>query len=80
MWRYSTLNVEQQKGVGDTDGIKERRRALGMTQGDLAALLSADRTTVAKWELGQAAPRAGQLPQLAKVLGCTIDELYGKEE
>lgn len=51
-----------------------------MKQEDLAAALGVTRTTVTKWELGLAAPRAGQLPQLAKVLGCTIDELYGKEE
>lgn len=56
--------------------IKELREKLGLTQGLLASALGLDRSTVAKWETGEAKPRANTLPELAKALGCTIDELY----
>ena len=47
-----------------------------MTQDDVAMELSVSRTTVSMWENGSALPRADKLPQLAKIFGCTIDELF----
>lgn len=57
--------------------IKDKRERAGMTQGELAERLGVDRTTVTKWESGDAMPRADKLPDIAKALGCTVDELYG---
>jgi transcriptional regulator with XRE-family HTH domain len=34
-----------------------------------------DRSAIAKWETGAAMPRADKLTELAKILGCTVDEL-----
>ena len=34
---------------------------------------------VGKWERNEAFPKAAQLPKLADLLGCTIDELYGRD-
>ena len=59
--------------------IKELRSKVKMTQLDLAQTLNVDRSTVAKWESGVAYPRAEQLPILASVLQCSIDDLYTKE-
>ena len=59
--------------------IKELRSKVKMTQLDLAQALNVDRSTVAKWESGAAYPRAEQLPAVASVLQCSIDELYAKE-
>lgn len=54
---------------------KGLREAMKLTQDDLAKKLDVDRSTVAKWETGDALPRAGMLPRIAFVLGCPIDAL-----
>lgn len=56
--------------------IKNLRMSAGLKQEDIALKLNVDRSAVAKWETGEAMPRADKLPELANVLGCTIDELY----
>lgn len=58
--------------------IKHNRELVGLTQNDLAVKLGVDRSTVAKWETGEAFPRADKLPQLAEILGCKIDDLFDK--
>ncbi len=61
------------------DNIKTFRDKLRMTQKQLAELLGVSRESVAMWETGKSMPRADMLPQIAAVLGCTIDELYADE-
>ena len=56
--------------------IKHYREDKGMRQEELASELAVDRSTIAKWETGEAMPRADKLPELAKVLGCSIDALF----
>lgn len=48
------------------------------TQSALAEELGVDRSTIAKWETGKANPRADLLPKLAKVLGCSVDDLFAE--
>lgn len=55
--------------------IRQLRAKRGLTQERLAVAMGIDRSTVTKWESGAAMPRADKLTELAKVLGCTIDEL-----
>lgn len=55
--------------------MRENRKKHGYTQDDVAALLSVDRVTYARYETGQSLPRADKLPRLAKILGCTVDDL-----
>lgn len=43
-------------------------------------MVGVSQQSVAKWESGEAYPRASQLPELAKALSCSIDELYTGEE
>lgn len=52
------------------------RKRAKLKQQELADLLNVERSTVAKWEIGAAYPRASQLPALAKALQCSIDDLY----
>ena len=52
---------------------------MGLTQKDLADKLKVDRSTVAKWELGQSSPRTKLLSELSKIFGCTVDELLKEE-
>lgn len=57
------------------NAIAEKRRNMNFSQEQLAALLGVDRTTVSKWEVGEAKPRVGTLIKLAKIFCCTVDEL-----
>lgn len=56
------------------------RKRAKLKQQELADLLNVERSTVAKWEIGAAYPRASQLPALAKALQCSIDDLYTESE
>ena len=56
--------------------IKELRVSAKLTQEELGAMLGVNRSTIAMWETGEAMPRADKLPELAKIFGCSIDELY----
>lgn len=57
-------------------GLKAMRRRAGFTVAQLAERLSVTRATVYFWEQGRYLPNAGLLPELAEILGCTIDELF----
>ena len=51
-----------------------------MTQQNLADELKINRSTVAMWEAGESFPRADKLPLLARILGCTISDLFEPDE
>ena len=57
-------------------GLRARRKAAGLTVEDLAAALGCRHQAVSAWERGEALPTADRLPEIARALGCTIDELY----
>ena len=48
--------------------IVERRKALGLSQGDLAEALRVTRTLVSRWETDKQRPGADHLDELARVL------------
>ena len=56
--------------------IKELREAAGKTQKQVADSMGVLTSAVSNWESEVALPRARQLPLLARVLGCSIDELF----
>ena len=57
------------------------RKEKGMKQDALAEMLGVSPQAVSKWENDQTCPDIGLLPQLAKILGVTVDELLsGKAE
>jgi transcriptional regulator with XRE-family HTH domain len=59
--------------------MKERRlRGAIPTQRAVAEILGVKESAVSKWELGMAKPRADKLPILAKLYGCTIEELLAE--
>lgn len=59
------------------NAIKALRERAGLTQKQLGELLGLGQSTVAMWETDESKPRADKLPELARVLGCTIEDLYG---
>ena len=61
------------------NNIRTIRKKIGMTQMQLSERLHISRAAVAMWETGKSMPRADMLPQIADVLGCTVNELYADE-
>ena len=59
--------------------IKKMREKAKLSQEKLAELLGVTQGAVSQWESGEVSPTTDKLPELAKILGCTIDELYEKE-
>lgn len=57
--------------------LKERREARGLTQTDVAKKLNVDQSSVSHWEQGKYAPVRKYRKALAKLYGCTVDELFG---
>lgn len=62
------------------NAIQKLRNKKGLTQEQLATVINVDRSAVAKWETGEAAPKSERLPDIAKALDCTIDDLFEKEQ
>lgn len=60
--------------------LKRLREQTGLTQVQLAELIGVAQSTVGMWEIGENDPRADKLPDLARVLHCTIDDLFKAEE
>lgn len=56
--------------------IKALREAKHISQADLANSMGVFQSAVSNWESEVALPRSRDLPLLAKVLGCEINELF----
>ncbi|MBD5118538.1 MAG: helix-turn-helix transcriptional regulator [Clostridiales bacterium] len=56
--------------------IRELREAANLQQKQVAAHMGVLQTAVSNWETEVALPKARELPRLAKVLGCSIDDLF----
>lgn len=56
--------------------IRVLREARGMTQKALGASMNTAQNVISQWESEVALPRVRQLPLLAQVLNCSIDELF----
>lgn len=56
--------------------MKERRlRGAIPSQKEVATALGVKTSTISKWENGLTKPRADKLPAIAKLYGCSIEEL-----
>ena len=60
--------------------ISEKRKALGMTQQELAEKLQITNKAVSKWETGDGMPDIQLLKPLSTELGVTVDEILNGEE
>ena len=65
------------KHSGAENSMALARKKAKLLQKDVADMLGVHRSSIAKWETGVAMPRAGTLVKLAKLYGCTIDDLIG---
>ena len=60
--------------------FKKNRNAAGLTQQTVADELGVYQSTVAMWEAGGNKPRAELIPRIAKLYGCTADDLLTQPE
>ena len=60
--------------------IRTRREAAGLNQQALGDALGVSQGTVSEWEREVYLPKARDLPLLARVLGCSIDDLYADSD
>jgi len=61
------------------NGIKINRERQGLTQKQLATAIGVYPSTICMWEAGERKPSSDKLPELAKILACSIDDLYSEE-
>ncbi|MBE6836288.1 MAG: helix-turn-helix transcriptional regulator [Ruminococcaceae bacterium] len=59
--------------------ISKLRKSKGLTQNELADMLNISNKTISKWETGEGLPDISVLPELAKSLGVTVDEILNAE-
>lgn len=60
--------------------IRAKRRALGLTQTQLAEEVGASLSAVVTWEKGTRSPQMAALKSLAIVFKCTVDELLKDDD
>ena len=56
--------------------LKALRKAANLGQVEAASLMGVSQPVLANWENETALPRTRQLPDIARVYGCTIDDLF----
>lgn len=61
-------------------GFKSARLAAGLSAKQVADAMGVTRIAVYFWEDGTCAPAVKRLPELAKLYGCTVDELLAGAE
>ena len=60
------------------NNLKFLMERAGLSCLDIAKFLDISQQAVYKWGSAAAMPSAAKLPLLAEVLGCSIDELFGR--
>ena len=63
-----------------TTRLKELRAAKNMKQGELAELVGVRRETIIRLEKGQYNPSLKLAIDIARVFGCTVEEVFILEE
>ena len=58
--------------------LRRIRLDRGLTQAQLADRVGVRQSTVAAWETGTKKPSMDHAMETARVLACTVEELYGK--
>ena len=60
--------------------IRELREAANMTQKKLADEMGVQQNAVSNWEAETSLPKTKDLPLLARILGCSIGDLYAANQ
>lgn len=62
------------------ENIKKHRKALGMTQKELAELVGLKQYMIAKYESGERTPIVARIEKISDILKISTDELLGIKE
>lgn len=62
------------------DILRAKRKALKLTQYELAEAIGTSQNMVTKWETGQYFPGFCLLSDLADFFQCSVDELMGRKQ
>lgn len=62
------------------DILREKRKALGMSQLELGVEVGTTQRIVRNWESGAFYPNFNSLMKLADYFKCSLDELVGREK
>lgn len=54
--------------------LKDHRKALKMTQSELALKMNTTRRSIIRWEKGQCRPSNVRMQQLAEIMGCSPED------
>lgn len=61
------------------NNLRYLRNKVGLSQENVAHEMQVSQQAIAKWENGDSMPRADKLPELARILNCTISDLFDNE-
>jgi transcriptional regulator with XRE-family HTH domain len=61
-------------------GLREIRKAKGLSALELSRLMDVTETTIFRWQSGKHEPTLAQMHKLCAILGCSLDELFPREE
>lgn len=61
-------------------GFRNARMSAGLSVAQVMDALKVSDAAVYQWETGVTTPSSKRLPEIAKLYGCTIDELLAPEE
>ena len=67
---------EKMKKIIVAEKIIEFRRKKQLTQGEFGNLLGVSAQAISKWERGVCYPDITVLPDLAEMLGCTVNDFF----
>ena len=74
-WRGAGMPDDAGASGGPRRQLARRRKALGLTQEDLADALGVERTTVGRWERGETGPAPWIRPKLARALKVSAERV-----
>ncbi len=75
MSKMTTINRKEKSNM--LPKLKAHRRALRLTQSELASKMNTTRRSIIRWENGQTKPSMKKLQMLADVMGCSTEDFIG---
>jgi len=80
IWYYNNnikfANIHLMNGGEIINGFEFYRKRADLTQTQAAIAIGVTQGTVSQWENGQTFPARDKVVLVAKIYGCTTDELY----
>ena len=73
-------SMQNAAGVSYAEIIRERRKARGMNQEELGAMVSVRKNAVGAWEAGRSRPDISSVPVICEALDLSLEEFFGIEK